>query len=127
MSRKRTHLLRALIILCLPGPALADDALLRVFAGCTGRLSAEMEHAWLMNDDRADALEAQRLQFVSILQAIMPQDQARETLNMRIDAKLAHSAMLTTAVFGTDPKLARMAKRQAMLRVQDCQNLLLDG
>ena len=119
--------MRILIILGLCGPAVADDALLHLFAGCTGQISAEMEHAWLMNDERAPALAAQRLKFVSILDAIMPRDRARETLNHRINAKLAHSAILTTATFGTDPRLVRMAKKTALLRLTQCQNLLLDS
>ena len=120
-------MLCAMIATGTPITASAHDDLLGLFAGCTGRISAEMEHAWLMNDDRADALQAQRLKFVSILRAIQPADQARQALAQRTDAKLAHSAMLTTATFGTDPRRAKLAKRQAAWQIAQCQNLLLDG
>ena len=127
MSRIRTLIFSALIVTGLTNPARASDDLVMVFAGCTGRISAEMEHAWLMNDARADVLHQQRQRFVSILEAIMPPERARETLSHRIEAKLAHSAMLTTANFGTNPRLSDLAKRQARVRLESCQTMLLDG
>ncbi|MFL4468858.1 hypothetical protein ACERZ8_02850 [Tateyamaria armeniaca] len=127
MSRLRTLIAGALIITGISGAARANDDLVLVFAGCTGRLSAEMEFSWLMSDGRGDALQAQRQRFVSILDAVMPSERARETLGRRIEAKLAHSAMLTTAHFGTDARLSKMARQQTQLNVQACQNLLLEG
>ncbi|WP_299367811.1 hypothetical protein [uncultured Tateyamaria sp.] len=125
MSGFESTILRVLACLCLPCMAQASGDVATIFAKCTGRLSAELEHAWLMNDTRADALMAQRAQFVAVLDAVMPQDNARSILNTRIEAKLAHSAMLTTATFGNNPKLAKMARAHASLRVRDCQSLLL--
>ena len=107
--------------------ARAYDDLVLVFAGCAGRISAEMEFAWLTQDTRADAFQEQRQRFVSILDAVMPADRARETLHHRIEAKLAHSAMLTTARFGTNTRMAELAQQQARTQVRSCQNLLLDG
>ena len=100
---------------------------MHIFAGCTGRVSAQMEHAWLMNDARAGELADLRLKLVGILEAIMPADQARATLNHRIEVKRAHSAMLTTATFGTNPRQAKMALRAAQIQVDACRNLLLDS
>ena len=127
MSKIRTLISSALVIVGLAGAVRANDDLVLVFAGCAGRLSAEMEHAWLVSDARADALQGQRERFVAILQAIMPMDRARETLHHRVEAKLAHSAILTTARFGDDPRLSRLAKQQARVQVQSCQAMLLDG
>ncbi len=109
------------------GVARANDDLVMVFAGCTGRISAEMEHAWLMNDPRADTLQSQRQRFVSILDAIMPSDRARALLSHRVETKLAHAAILTTARFGTNPRLSELAKQRAQIQIQACQTLLLDG
>ena len=127
MSRLRTLIAGALIMTGLIGPARANDDLVLVFAGCTGRISAEMEFAWLMRDARGVALQAQRERFVSILEAVMPPDRAREALSYRVEAKLAHSAMLNTAHFGTDARRAKMAKQQTQMNVQSCQTLLLEG
>ena len=127
MSSLRTLIASALIMTSFANEARAYDDLVLVFAGCTGRISAEMEFAWLMHDTRADALQEQRQRFVSILDAVMPPDRARETLHHRIEAKLAHSAMLTTARFGTNARMAKLAQQQARTQVQSCQNLLLDG
>ena len=127
MSRIKTLIAGALIMTGLTDPVRADDDLVRVFAGCTGRISAEMEFSWLIGDGRADALQAQRQRFVSILEAVMPTERARETLNYRVEAKLAHSAMLTTAHFGTDARLSRLVRQQARQSVQTCRTLLLEG
>jgi len=127
MSRIRTLIAGALIISGMSGVARAQNDLVLVFAGCAGRMSAEMEFAWLMRDPRADALQAQRQRFVTILDAVIPSGRAREALGYRVEAKQAHSAILTTAHFGTDAKLSRLAKRQAQVNVQTCRNLLLEG
>ncbi|MEQ3727851.1 MAG: hypothetical protein ABNH38_10615 [Tateyamaria sp.] len=111
----------------LSGAARANDDLVLVFAGCTGRMSAEMEFAWLMSDARSDALQDQRQRFVTLLDAVMPDERARETLGHRIEAKLAHYSMLSTAHFGSDERLAKLAKQRAEANVQTCRTLLLDG
>ena len=116
-----------LVAVCFSGPAAARDDLLLVFAGCAGRISAEMEHAWLLRDGRADALEGQRRRFVSLLEAIMPPDRAREVLSRRVEVKLAHAATLTTASFGTNLRMSELARHQAARQVQSCQTMLLDG
>ena len=127
MGRVRTLISGVLVMTGLAGQAHATEDLVLVFATCTGRMSAEMEHAWLMRDARADDFQAQRERFVSILDAIMPPERSRETLNHRIEAKLAHSAILTTARFGPNPRMSELAEQQARTQVQSCRAMLLDG
>ena len=107
MSNLKTFVL-ALVI--LPASTYAmSNTLFSTFASCTGRLSAEMEHAWLMNDPRADDLAHRRGQFVDLLEAVVPDDQKRHALTLRIDAKLAHAALLTQATFSEDSDRAEWA------------------
>lgn len=127
MGGIRKIILGAVLSLGAPMPLAATEDIVLVFAACTGRLSAQMEHAWLLGDTRADALQTQRQRFVSILDAIMPPDRAREVLNHRVAAKLAHSMILTTASFGTEPRASRLAKVHARQHVRSCETLLLDG
>lgn len=94
---------------------------------CAGRMSAEMEFAWLLSDPAADQFETQRLRFVEILNALGPADNPRHKLSLRIDAKIAHSGLLTTAYFGTDAARATWAKRHATRQRMSCQNMLLDS
>ncbi len=109
------------------GAAKAHEPLFEVFAGCTGRYSAQMEHAWLMNDPAADDLEAQRLTFVSLLEAVTPQDKRRDAMAKRIESKLAHSSLLTTAAFASNSERAQWAKRQSTHHLNVCQRMLLDS
>ncbi len=107
--------------------AAASDGLFKTFAGCVGRMSAEMEHAWLLNTESADKLKAQRMTFISLLDAVTPAGREREALIVRVDTKMAHASLLTTASFGTTPTRSRHAQRRAERLVSQCRALLLDS
>ena len=118
----------AVIAVCAAGQAAAmdqSDRLERVFAGCAGRLSAEMEHAWLIDGDESDALQAQRSAFVAMLEASTPQGQERSVLAYRIDTKMAHASLLTLATFHEDEQRAETARLLAHQHVAQCRTLLL--
>ena len=86
-----------LLLLCAPVHAdtgLADDATV-----CAGRLSAHLEHQWLMQNPAADRTEAARDAMVALLEAVGDVDDAA-TLALRIEAKHAHAALLQRATFG---------------------------
>ncbi|NBZ87713.1 hypothetical protein [Stagnihabitans tardus] len=111
--------LRHLICLCLTlasGPSLGDE--LRTFATCTGRLSALMEHQWLMQDPAADLTKRQRDAFADLVQAVAL-DPAR-AMSMRIEAKAATAAALQAADFGGHPA----ARTRVMAQVRSCLRLL---
>lgn len=127
MGSLRTIIASTLLLASLGTPSLAERDLVLTFAGCTGRMSAEIEHAWLVSDPRADTFQSQRARFVSILDAILPAERAAEALHHRIEAKMAHRAILSDARFGTDPRRVRLAKRRAQTDVQICKTMLLDG
>lgn len=127
MGRIKTYLLAGIISAVSATQSVALDGLSKTFAGCVGRMSAEMEHAWLINSDAADDFEAQRLTFISLLDAVTPPEQARKALAMRVDAKLAHAALLTTASFGTTAQRSTQAKQRARWHVGLCRRLLLDS
>lgn len=99
-------------------PAWADD--LRIFATCTGRLSALMEHQWLMQDPAADRTEAERDAFADLVQAIALPGQARMAMALRIEAKAAMASALQAAEFGGPPA----AKTRLMAQVAACLRLL---
>lgn len=101
--------------------------LLTKMAGCTGRFSAELEHAWLMQDRQREELEQQRENFIAILDAITPAASARTLLAHRVDAKQAQSVLLKLGEFATDPNQATWARQQARHYREQCASLLLDG
>jgi hypothetical protein len=106
-------------------PASAGDDPLRTFASCAGRLSAQVEHQWLMSDPASERTEAQRAAMISLLEAIMPSDAARQVLAWRIDAKQAQAVLLTRATFNDDAGDAAWAARRAEMQVAACTGLLL--
>lgn len=101
--------------------------LAEIIAGCAGRLSAELEFAWLMSDPDSELLNLQRLRFVEILESLGPPSDPRQQLALRIDTKMAHARLLTTAYFGADAQRAVWARRHAVMQRSACQDMLLDG
>lgn len=115
---------RPLIAADASGAAPADD-LVRIFAACVGRLSAEMEHQWLISDPAADTTEAERATMIALLEATMPADAGRAVLHERLAARQAHSVLLSRARFHTDPRLAEWSRRRAASEIGYCRGLAL--
>jgi len=103
----------------------ADTDLVRTFASCTGRLSAQMEHQWLMRDPGSDQTETRRKAMISLLEAIMDPSDGPTVLSWRIDAKLAQSQLLTRATFNRDVADANWALKRANIEIATCNGLLL--
>ncbi len=127
MGDLKTLLSSCLLILLATSQGRSETDLVSAMASCAGRYSAELEHAWLMDDPRSEILSRQRENTLSILEAITTADAARDILNLRIDAKHAHARLLTMASFGTAPSETKWAKRQSRLFLQNCAAMLLDS
>ncbi len=127
VSRIKTLIATGIVLSSITGSLQANTDLVNAFAGCAGRFSAETEHAWLMGDDRADHFQSQRATFVSLLEATVDDHDRRQVLSYRIEVKLAHSALLTTASFAEDDERAATAHDLANAYLLSCGQLLLDG
>lgn len=130
MGIVRTLLFVALVGLLAPAtPAPAfqatPDQQLRFFATCAGRLSAQMEHQWMFDGAASEVTMAHRDSVIDILDALMPPDRGRDVLAMRIEAKMAHAALLTRATFNEDTEDAAWAMSTALRLAADCEALLL--
>ena len=95
-----------------------------MIAGCTGRLSAQMEHQWLMGRSGDDARD-RRGAMLDILDAMITPDTGRQVLARRIEAKYAQSRLLQRAEFNDDPKDANRARTRAEIEIANCTALLL--
>lgn len=127
MSRIKRFLFCVLLALGPVSTAQADDELPRLFAGCAGRFSAELEHAWLMNRPVAENLAQQRAELLVLLDAVMNPDEARQWLSYRIETKIAQAALLTTSDFDTDESRAQASARLARQHLKSCERLLLNA
>lgn len=105
--------------------ARATSDLTYEFAICTGRLSAQMEHQWLVGDPGAEETEAWRNAMASLLEAVMEPEGGRRVLATRIEAKLAHAQLLNRAKFNDDPDDAAWARREAALLISFCTHFVL--
>lgn len=120
MGRLKTISLCATLILPTLPQALAARGLpetrqdqLYFFATCSGRLSALMEHQWLLDGPASEDTARTRAEMLSLLQAVTPPDQAATVMQWRISAKVAQASLLSQASFDLDPARAAWAKRRA--------------
>lgn len=125
MSRMRKILLASGAVIALGAASPPEDRLPETFAGCVGRMSAEMEHAWLLAQEDAAHIAAERASFLSLLEAVSDQDDGRRLLAYRIETKMAHAALLTSAHFAQDIERAERAKQTAQKHLKTCRHLLL--
>lgn len=126
MGSLRTCLGAAALALAV-SPASAGPLLplVQTFASCAGRLSAQMEHEWLMTDAASARTAALREAMIELVEAVMPNDRGREVLAVRIEAKQAQAALLTRATFQPDKSGADWAARRAESEIAACTALLV--
>lgn len=121
MGGLKTYL-RATALLCAlaaPPAARADTDLpddpLHFFATCAGRLSALMEHQWLVDGPASDVTKARRAALLDVVEALTPPDAATQVLVWRIEAKAAHATLLGQSRHGDAATKARAARRAQAL------------
>ena len=127
MGAMKRLLLAALATLAtgaMTASAAEDEIGPRYFAVCTGRLSAQLSHDWLMQSDRAGATERHREHLLEILAAVSTPETETQLMSSRIDAKAAHAALLRRATFGSDPDDRAWAARLAERQIHACTALL---
>ena len=108
------------------GPAAADASdTARFFAGCVGRLSAQIEFQWLMSDPASDETAARRDEMLALLEAVAAPDQGCAIMAWRVNAQAAHAALLRRAHFNEDPADAAWALAEARRAGTACTGLLL--
>ncbi len=128
MSGMRTVIL-TLSLLFVPSLTVADlgssTDRLRTFSACAGRLSAQMEFQWMFDGPESELTQSRRADMIALVDALMQPDQGQQVLQWRLEAKHAHSALLTRATFNEDPEDAAWALSRALAGAADCQSLLL--
>jgi hypothetical protein len=128
MGALKRSVLAALALLgsgAMAASAADDEIGPRYFAVCTGRLSAQLAHEWLVQSDRAAETEQHRAHLLDILAAVSTPDAEIQLMAARIDAKAAHAALLRRATFGSDSEDRAWATRIADQHLRSCTALLL--
>ena len=126
MGAMKTFVAALAALTALTGPSTAMDAgdPVRMFAACAGRLSAVMEHQWLTDPPASEATATDRDRMIALLEAVGdPTDPA--LMSPRLEAKIAHAALLTRARFDPDAAARARAGRAAQAASDRCRALLL--
>jgi hypothetical protein len=125
MGGLKTFLAAFVVAFPVADVARADENLIRTFASCAGRLSAEMEHQWLIGGQGAELTERRRSAMIAVLDALTPIPRDPKIMNWRIEAKAAQAALLARSTFNDDPADADWAFNQAQTLVSACNSLIL--
>lgn len=120
----RTLAILAILPAAPAGQAAAGQDVVRIFASCAGRFSAQMEHEWLLSDPAADRTGAERDRMIGLLETLTAPGVGR-ALDLRIEAKQAQTALLTRATFNRDRGDAHWARQRAETEIAACRSLLL--
>jgi hypothetical protein len=115
-------LLAALLGLVLLAPTARADPLLREFAVCAGRMTAAVEHDWLMMQDPTGAQAAHDGLTALVGALALPEDQARVT-RWRTEARSATRTLLERGTFQNDAA----ARDRAAALIAGCRALVLPG
>ena len=107
--------------------AASTDELHSAFATCTGRLSAQAEHERSHDAPHLQNTETLLGHFRDLLDATSETVNWRDSIDMRVRAKLAHKAILTRATLNDNPQDAAWAENRAQREIARCRNLLLGG
>ena len=98
---------------------------MRDFATCTGRFSAEVEHAWLVRTIEAERHSQMYDNMSALLDAVTSPDDEISARALLIEAKAAHSRLLLQAAFGWDAERRRIAEKRARFLLLSCTALIL--
>jgi hypothetical protein len=101
------------------GSALADP-LLRDFAVCAGRLSALVEHQWMVDGPASDTSAGTRDSLLALVEAVQDPGMDATVMGWRVEAKAAQKALLARAHFAKDG----VAEKRATELLQACAALI---
>ena len=123
MGAFKTFLCGALVALVTASTTEAAPAQtaerVRLFASCAGRLSATIEHGWLIDRSDGSTEQRQRRGFEELIAAILPDARAAG-----IAAKFAQARLLQTASFHRDTRRAARARMLAEQELARCTAIL---
>ena len=103
-------------------PDIPDDPL-RFFATCAGRMSALMEHQWIVDGPASDVTKLHRAAVLDLVAALTPPGDEARVMAWRLEAKAAHAALLAATQYG-ESVAAMRASRRALALYLECEALL---
>ena len=97
---------------------------LYLFATCTGRFSALIEHQWLLSDPASDQTDHLRRDMIDLMEAALPDTPDPRVMQWRLEAKVAAATLLQRADFGPTKAQQATARRQFDALIGGCRALL---
>lgn len=129
MGGLKTYLRAPALLCALAAPLAAQaqtdipDDPLHFFATCAGRMSALMEHQWIVDGPASDVTKARRAAVLDLVAALTPPGQEAQVMAWRVEAKAAHAALLGQTRHG-DPAATTRADARAGHLLRQCEAFL---
>jgi hypothetical protein len=127
MGGLRTSVTAVCMVLATPAAADGAEGLLRRFADCTGRYSAQVEHLWAVDGPASEAAARRRDTLADLTEAALPRpdpDWTARAMAWRIEAKAAQRQLLAQATYGRAGTDADRARTLAQGFLGECDRLL---
>jgi hypothetical protein len=86
-------------------------------------MSAVMEHQWLVDGPASDLTKARRAAVLDVVASLTPPGAEAQVMAWRVEAKVAHAALLAQSR-SPDPALAVRAERRAAVLMQGCSAIM---
>lgn len=116
------HAIALICALAAPPAARAQGDIpadpLHFFATCAGRMSALMEHQWIVDGPASEATRTRRAALLDLVTALTPPGQEVQVMGWRVAAKAAHAALLARSRHGTAASTTSAARQAATLQDQ---------
>ena len=111
----------ALLAAALAAPTRASVPDWQALASCAGRLTAQMEHEWLLSDPASGTTEAMLDSVAEVLELLAPPDAAGDVMARRVAARAAHRRLLSSARFSGEDWADAAARRY----IVECAGMIL--
>ena len=110
-------------------PAGTSAERMRLFATYAGRVSASIEHDWLLARGSDPVRTRLRRDIDALIEALLPITRAQgldgpQVQHLRLSAKVAQAALMQQADLGPDEARAQRARRLSRRQLSACSALL---
>jgi hypothetical protein len=124
MGRSKLILLVSVALSLSAQSGAAQSSNLQLIAGCTGRLSAQMEQEWSTDTHTSNHTKRSRNAMADVLAAMITRADGDAALAIRIQAKHAHRRLLQRGAQAEEQTERARAVRLAAMHVRQCLALL---
>jgi len=102
-----------------------SQSMVRIFAECSGRLTAAVEHQRMFFGEASPDLEQAQVAMFAVLEAATPPDMNRSVISWRVSARAAQNALMSQATLSFNQQTSTWAQQRSDRLLADCQSFVI--